>query len=113
VRELERVVELARQRNAQGIGAADGVIDASHLPPLEEFTPPSHQPWMETRIERLDDIIHNHVLDVLLRCAGNKVRAAERLGISRSTLYRMLEAGADSASQPASGHAPAKLDRTA
>ena len=70
VRELERVVGLARQHAGD---AVDGVIEAMHLPQLGEFTRTSNQPRIEGHVDRLDDVIQNHVLDVLMRCSGNKV----------------------------------------
>jgi len=86
LRELERVV-------AQAAALAEGpVIEARHLLALVE-PERSHIAAAASpqKIERLQDVIQQHVLEVLTRCAGNKLRAAELLGISRSTLYRMLE----------------------
>jgi DNA-binding NtrC family response regulator len=87
LRELDRVL-------AQAAALADGVlIEPRHLQSLAEPAHYSSAATTAVKIERLHDVIQQHVLDVLTRCGGNKLRAAELLGISRSTLYRMLDSG--------------------
>jgi transcriptional regulator with PAS, ATPase and Fis domain len=84
VRELE-VVLLNSVLQCEG-----GVIESSHLPELTEQTAKTTG---STSI-LLQDVVEQHVLRVLKDFGGNKLRAAEALGISRSTLYRMLEGSA-------------------
>lgn len=65
------------------VGMPGAVVEAQDLPRLGDSN--------GTGAVLLDDVIERHVKDILQRCAGNKLKAAELLGISRSTLYRMLE----------------------
>jgi two-component system response regulator HydG len=78
-------------KTATHVSRVAGEISSQDLPvlmPLDESS---------NTAARLDKVMQRHVRDVLQRCSGNKLRAAELLGISRSTLYRMLEASGDSA----------------
>ncbi len=60
------------------------------LPIQAEILPALDQGTLELTGLRLEDVMRRHVKDVLARCSGNKLKAAELLGISRSTLYRMM-----------------------
>jgi DNA-binding NtrC family response regulator len=88
VRELEGVVREAVSR------CSGSVIEARELPEFAMSLPTDGNavPGSEQKTARLQDVVEQHVLEVLKNCAGNKLRAAELLGISRSTLYRMLDA---------------------
>ncbi len=60
----------------------------------------------ETRMISLDQVIQEHIRAVLFACNGNKLRTADILGISRATLYRMLE---NQTTPPPPPHSPEKL----
>lgn len=84
VRELQMAVcAAALETRSQWIRPID-------LPRLEwrrEMPPPADASQEDPNLERA---IRRHVAGVLARVHGNKLRAARLLGISRSTLYRML-----------------------
>jgi DNA-binding NtrC family response regulator len=81
VRELRNVLERA------AILVDDDLIDASDLPP--EVVASGGLTANEGP-EALDAVTHRHILNVLAACAGNRTEAAQRLGISRSTLKEHL-----------------------
>jgi DNA-binding NtrC family response regulator len=87
VRELESVL-----RNGV-LRSEGGVLEPHDLPPFAEAGQPEQSTTGMGKSVRLQDVVEQHVLRVLKDCRGNKLRASEMLGISRSTLYRMLDAG--------------------
>jgi DNA-binding NtrC family response regulator len=85
VRELASVLETAL------LEAANGVIRAADLAiPDGPVVQPVSVPSLQIDNLSLDAVIRHHVQYVLDLNRGNKLRAAQQLCISRSTLYRIL-----------------------
>ncbi len=87
VRELESVVVAAA---LECPGQWIRPIDIPRLQwPVPEAAPAPLDPLIDD--PNLDRAILHHITRILARANGNKVRAAKMLGISRSTLYRLLD----------------------
>jgi DNA-binding NtrC family response regulator len=85
IRELANVIERAQ------ILAEGNTITIDDLPDaLLNFAPPSTAGVVDGP-ETLDVVERNHVVAVLAKHEGNKVSAAKTLGVSRRTLYRLIE----------------------
>jgi len=88
IRELENVIGSACMM-------ADGeLIDVRDLPaPFQRLAPAPSAPMagaLPPDLISLDELSKRHAKAVLDHCAGNKSKAAEILGVTRSTLYRLL-----------------------
>ncbi len=85
VRQLINTIERAK------ILADDKVIQLADLPAEIARKPQGQRTTVATGEECLADLERKHVVGVLERTRGNKARAARLLGISRRSLYRLME----------------------
>ena len=85
VRELENVISSA------SLVALNDFIDVHDLP--EHLQKPARAVGLDKswRPLPLDEVRNEHIDRVLELCAGNRVRAAQMLGIGRTSLYRYLK----------------------
>jgi DNA-binding NtrC family response regulator len=85
IRELANVVERAQ------ILAEGATITLDDLPEALVNAAPRTADTEAENPEALDSVERHHVFAVLAKCGGNKVAAAKALGVSRRTLYRLIE----------------------
>jgi DNA-binding NtrC family response regulator len=93
VRELEHAVERAVALSSTAL------ILPEDLPPEVTGGRPE-APAVPSRRMTLDELKRWYVETVLAETGGNKLRAAEVLGIDRRTLYRILERGSEEGPEP-------------
>jgi DNA-binding NtrC family response regulator len=85
VRELENVISTA------AITAIGDFIDLRDLPEHLQHRGPGRPEGGDWRPLSLDEVRKSHIRRVLQLCLGNRLRAAQILGIGRTSLYRYLK----------------------
>jgi two-component system response regulator AtoC len=85
IRELASVLESSVFASANGVIRAEDLQLPAESDPASSIQPPRIASFA------LDAVIRHHVRYVLDLNRGNKLRTAHQLGISRSTLYRILD----------------------
>jgi len=85
VRELENTIERAV------ILATGDVLDVADVAGPRSVQPgASFQTFTGDNVPTLDELEHAHILKVLEMCEGQKTKAAQLLGINRTTLWKKL-----------------------
>jgi len=82
--------ELSSILESAVVGCSSGTIQASELG-LRTLVSPLPESVHAPELLNLDAAIQGHVLHVLDLNQGNRLKTARQLGISRSTLYRLLD----------------------
>jgi len=101
VRELENVISSAC------ITASSDIIDLEDLPESLRRPAPGARAEMSWRPLTLEEVRREHIERVLETCQGNRLRAAQMLGIGRTSLYRFLKRSAHAGRQKSAAGAPA------
>jgi transcriptional regulator with PAS, ATPase and Fis domain len=101
VRELENVISSAC------ITTTGGFIDLGDLPEHLQHPGPRFMGDDEWKPLSLDDVRKMHIQRVLEMCQGNRLRAAQILGIGRTSLYRYLKRDGYDTTKEKSGRATA------
>jgi DNA-binding NtrC family response regulator len=85
IRQLRNAIERAK------ILAEDDIIELKNFPPEIQEQDASGLTTSSSDSLRLSDMTRKNVLEALDRAHGNKSHAAQALGITRRSLYRLLE----------------------